>query len=138
MSVAETIEAHRERLLAAATEAQAMAYAPYSNFRVGAAVLLADGTVYQGSNIENASYGLTVCAERVALFKAVSEGHLDIVAIAVVTSAPTLARPCGACRQVISEFSLADNPVVILTACASGEVTAETITELLPHSFSLL
>jgi len=125
-------------LLAAAREAQAFAYAPYSNFRVGAAVLTSDGSIYRGCNIENASYGLTVCGERVALFKAISDGRMDIAAVAVVTSAATLCKPCGACRQVIAEFSQADNPIVILSASSTGEVVMETITALLPDNFTLL
>lgn len=128
----------RGALLAAAREAQASAYCPYSNFAVGAAVLVSDGSIYRGCNIENASFGLTVCAERVALFNAVSDGRLDIVAVALVTSSPKLCKPCGACRQVISEFSQADNPISILSATLSGESALETITELLPDSFTLL
>ena len=125
-------------LLAAAREAQAQAYAPYSNFRVGAAALLSDGTIHRGCNVENASYGLTVCAERVAIFSAIADGRMDIAAVAVVTSASKLARPCGACRQVIAEFSQADNPIIIVTACADSEPTTEPITNLLPNTFTLL
>ncbi len=128
----------RGELLAAAREAQASAYAPYSNFAVGAAVLLSDGAIYRGCNVENASFGLTICAERVALFNAVSDGRIDIAAIAVVTSAPKLCKPCGACRQVIAEFSQADNPIVILSAALSGETCLESITDLLPDTFTLL
>lgn len=128
----------REGLLAAAREAQAAAYAPYSNFSVGAAVLLSDGTIYRGCNIENASFGLTICAERVALFHAISDGRIDIAAVAVVTSAPKLCKPCGACRQVIAEFSQADNPIAILCASLVGETSLETISDLLPDTFTLL
>lgn len=129
---------HREALLAAAYRAQAFAYAPYSNFAVGAAVLLSDGTLFPGCNVENASFGMTVCAERVALFSAISAGRLDIAAVAVVTHAPTLCKPCGACRQVIAEFSQADNPIIILSACAGDQTAAEPITTLLPDNFILL
>lgn len=125
-------------LLAAAREAQASAYAPYSNFAVGAAVLLSDGTIYRGCNVENASFGLTVCAERVAVFNAIADGRMDIAAVAVVTSANKICKPCGACRQVIAEFSQADNPILIVTACAGGETTMEPITDLLPDTFTLL
>lgn len=135
---AEMTRALAGELLAAAREAQAAAYAPYSNFAVGAAVLLSDGTIYHGCNIENASFGLTICAERVAVFNAVADGRLDIAAVAVVTSAAKLARPCGACRQVIAEFSQAANPIMLLTACADGETILESITDLLPDTFTLL
>lgn len=125
-------------LVAAAREAEASAYAPYSNFAVGAAVLLSDGTVYRGCNIENASFGLTVCAERVAVFHAVAAGRMDIVAIAVSTSAPKLCKPCGACRQVIAEFSRADSPIVVISTTQSGLSATDTITDLLPDNFTLL
>jgi len=134
----ELAEDLRGELLAAAREAQASAYAPYSNFAVGAAVLLSDGVIYRGCNVENASFGLTICAERVALFHAISDGRVDIAAVAVVTSAPKLCKPCGACRQVIAEFSQADNPIAVLSSTASGETTLETITDLLPDTFALL
>ncbi len=129
---------HADALMAAARRAQAFAYAPYSNFAVGAAVLLSDGAIYPGCNVENASFGMTVCAERIALFSAISAGRLDIAAVAVVTSASHLCKPCGACRQVIAEFSKADNPIVILCACAGDETSTEPITTLLPDSFVLL
>lgn len=125
-------------LVAAAREAQASAYAPYSNFTVGAAVLLSDGTVYKGCNIENASFGLTVCAERVAIFHAVAAGRMDIAAIAVSTSAPKLCKPCGACRQVIAEFSRTDSPIVVISTTQSGLSATETIADLLPDNFMLL
>ena len=135
---AEMTEALRGELIAAAREAQASAYAPYSNFAVGAAILVSDGSIYRGCNIENASFGLTICAERVALFNAVSDGRLDIVAVAVVSSAPKLCKPCGACRQVIAEFSQANNPIVVLSVSQSGETELQTITALLPDTFTLL
>lgn len=131
-------ESEKDALLAAARDAQASAYAPYSNFAVGAAVLLSDGSIYKGCNIENASFGLTVCAERVAIFHAVTAGRMDIVAVGVVTSAPKLCKPCGACRQVIAEFSRADSPIVIISATESGLSATDTITSLLPDNFTLL
>jgi cytidine deaminase len=127
----------REELLAAAREAQGAAYCPYSNFAVGAAVLTTDGAIYRGCNVENASYGLTICAERNAVAAAIAEGRMDIVAIAVVTSAKAPARPCGACRQVIAEFSKRDNPIVVISA-SDTDIAIETINDLLPEQFSLL
>ena len=134
----ELTRALQGELLAAAREAQASAYAPYSNFTVGAAALLSDGSIYRGCNVENASFGLTVCAERVALFNAISDGRMDIAAIAVVTSAPKLCKPCGACRQVIAEFSQGDNPIMVLSAQIDGDFVLEPITALLPDNFTLL
>ncbi len=131
-------ETEKDALIAAARDAQASAYAPYSNFAVGAAVLLSDGSIHQGCNIENASFGLTICAERVAIFRAVAAGRMDIAAVAVVTSAPKLCKPCGACRQVIAEFSRADSPIIIISTTASGLSATETITDLLPDNFTLL
>ncbi len=94
----------KDRLIAAARAAREHAVARFSGFKVGAALLTADGTIISGCNVENATYGLTVCAERVAMFKALSEGHREFVAVAVVadTAAPT--PPCGACRQILWEF----------------------------------
>jgi len=131
-------ETEKDALIAAARDAQASAYAPYSNFAVGAAVLLSDGSIHQGCNIENASFGLTICAERVAIFRAVAAGRMDIAAVAVVTSAPKICKPCGACRQVIAEFSRADSPIIIISTTASGLSATETITNLLPDNFTLL
>ena len=131
-------ETEKDALIAAARDAQASAYAPYSNFAVGAAVLLSDDSIHQGCNIENASFGLTICAERVAIFRAVTAGRMDIVAVAVVTSAPKLCKPCGACRQAIAEFSRADSPIIIISTTASGLSATETITDLLPDNFTLL
>ena len=135
---AELTRALQNELLAAAREAQASAYAPYSNFAVGAAVLLSDGTIYHGCNVENASFGLTICAERVALFNAIADGRMDIAAVAVVTASPRICKPCGACRQVIAEFSQADNPIIVISACSASECQVETITTLLPDTFTLL
>lgn len=121
-----------EELIAVASEARARAYAPYSEFRVGAAVV-AGGQVFTGCNVENASYGLTVCAERVAVFKAVSEGHQELVACAVVTDISPPAPPCGACRQVLHDFG----PGMVMTlANLDGEQVQIPLSELLPHAFT--
>lgn len=125
-------------LVNAARESQKFAYAPYSNFRVGAAVLVDDGRIFTGCNVENSSFGMTVCAEQVAMFKAVSCGALDIVAVAFVTPTTTLSSPCGACRQVIAEFSRIDNPTTIIFACVTDETRIVTINELFPNAFALL
>lgn len=122
---------HRE-LIRLAEKARERAYAPYSGFRVGAAVLTSRGKVYTGSNIENASYGLTLCAERVAVSKAVSEGDSRIIAIAVVSDGRQPAAPCGACRQVLHEFG-AGMPVIL--ANLKGGVVMEDLSHLLPQAF---
>lgn len=121
-----------DALIAAAKQARENAHAPFSNFRVGAALRAKSGRMYTGCNVESASYGLTCCAERVAIFKAVSEGEREFDAIAVVTGAATPAPPCGACRQVIWEFC-GDVPVVL--ANLQGRVTQERAGKLLPHPF---
>ncbi|UTC63683.1 cytidine deaminase [Treponema sp. OMZ 788] len=107
------ISSELENLFKKALEASKKAYAPYSNFHVGAALLLGDGSTVTGVNVENRSYGLTNCAERTAIFKAVSEGKTDFKAIAIATpDADYPVSPCGACRQVISEFMAGDIPVI--------------------------
>ena len=120
-------------LLAMARQARVQAYAPYSRFLVGAAVLCADGTVFTGCNVENASYGLSMCAERVAAGKAVAAGYRRFTAVAVVGSGPTATAPCGACRQVIAEFA-PDCPVYC--AGEGGGELHTTMAALLPHQFS--
>ena len=127
-----------EELVALAEEAMTHAYAPYSGFTVGAALLCADGSVYQGCNIENAAYGPTNCAERTAIFKAVYDGHRQFSAIAVcggkngqITGA---CPPCGVCRQVMREFC--DDDFRILMVGEKGSWEEITLAELLPHSFS--
>lgn len=120
-------------LLNIAKQAAEHAYAPYSEFYVGAALLTQDGKVYTGCNIENASYGATNCAERTAIFKAVSEGERNFKKIAVASKAGTTAYPCGVCLQVINEFM--PEGVVILEN--EGEVITYTLKELLPHGFIL-
>jgi cytidine deaminase len=119
-------------LVAAATAARERAFAPYSKFMVGAALQAADGTTFAGCNVESASYGLTICAERVALVKGVSEGHTRFVRIAVVTDVPTLTPPCGACRQLLWEF--APDADVILANLA-GDVARHAMADLIPFAF---
>jgi cytidine deaminase len=121
----------REELVQAARAARARAYAPYSRYAVGAALLTAKGVIYTGVNIENAAYPAGICAERVAVFKAVSEGERAFQAIAVVTS--NGGSPCGSCRQVLSEFGL---ETVVLIADVEGAIRHEmSVAELLPGSF---
>jgi cytidine deaminase len=110
-----------EALIKAATEARENAHARFSNFKVGAALRTAQGKIYGGCNVENATYGLTVCAERVAIFKAISEGERRFDAIAVVTDTDTLTPPCGACRQLIWEFC-GDVPVVMANLKGKSEI----------------
>jgi len=121
-----------DRLVAAAREARERAIAPYSSFRVGAALRTKSGRIYAGCNIENASYGLTMCAERVALFKALSEGERDFTAIVVVadTAAPT--PPCGSCRQLLWEYC-GDIPVVM--ASLDAIAARHQLKDLLPMPF---
>jgi cytidine deaminase len=126
-----------EGLLKAAAAAASTAYAPYSNYKVGAALLCADGTVFTGSNVENASYGLTNCAERTAVFSAVAAGHKDFVAMAVVADGDSMPYPCGACRQVLSEFCREEFIVYVATADALEEYEASCLGDLLPHQFKL-
>jgi len=122
----------KENLIRRAKEARELAYAPYSRYRVGAAVLSADGQVFTGSNIENAAYPSSLCAERVAIFKAVSEGHRKLEAVAVVTK--NGGSPCGGCRQVMREFG--GKQMVVLIADESGMLMEEyTLDQLLPRSF---
>lgn len=130
-------EEEKSTLIQKALDARRYSYAPYSKFRVGAALLTAEGKIYQGCNIENVSYGATNCAERTALFKAVSEGMSDFVGIAIcggMREAPTdLVMPCGICRQVLAEFCKADMPVLL--AVSRAEYHETTLGELLPFSF---
>lgn len=121
----------REKLIAAATEARQWAYAPYSKYKVGAALLTASGRIYDGVNVENAAYPSSICAERVAVFKAVSEGEHEFVAIAVVTT--NGGTPCGSCRQVLSEFG---GETQVLLASTDGELLKVTsVSDLLPGAF---
>ena len=119
-------------LTVAAREASASAYCPYSNFRVGASVLTSDGVIIGGCNLENASYGLSICAERVAIFQAVASGHREIRAVVLYTPTAKPVTPCGACRQVLAEFG-ADAAVVCI--CDGGESIATSLKELLAMPF---
>lgn len=116
-----------------AMEAKKKAYVPYSNFRVGAAILTKDGKVYTGCNIENASYGATNCAERTAIFKAVSEGQRDFLAIAVNSDTEHFTFPCGICRQVMIEFS---KDLIVYISNKHGEYREYTLKELIPEGFT--
>lgn len=120
-------------LLERARAAAAFAYAPFSRFPVGAAVLAADGRVFTGANVENSSYGLTVCAERVAVFKAVSEGVRSLRAVAVSCTEAAGCTPCGACRQVLFEFG----PEMTMVVDATEGPSLYLLTDLLPHGFRL-
>lgn len=121
-----------QKLIDRAIVAREKTYSPYSHFGVGAALLCEDGAIYEGCNIENASYGLTNCAERTAIFKAVSEGHTKFKALAVVADTEGPCAPCGACRQVMAEFKI---PLIIM-GNLMGNIKIVTIEELLPFSFS--
>ena len=119
-------------LIEAATQARLVSIAPFSSFLVGAAVRTAAGKVYVGCNVESASYGLTVCAERVAIWKALSEGERDFTELAVVADTETLTPPCGTCRQIIWEFC---KHATIVLANLSGETETVSIKDLLPRAF---
>jgi cytidine deaminase len=122
----------QEQLIKAAAKAREAAYAPYSHFQVGAAALTDNGILYTGCNIENASYGLTVCAERTAIFSAIAAGEKRIAAVAVIADTPEPTAPCGACRQVMAEFGVED----VIMANTKGEICKLKLRELLPYSFS--
>jgi cytidine deaminase len=122
----------QQALVHEARAARALAYAPYSGFKVGAAVRTASGKIYRGANVENVSYGLSMCAERVAIFNAVAAGDPAIVEIAVVTDAEPPSPPCGACRQVLFEFG---RDAGIVLGNLDGEGIATNIHELFPHPF---
>lgn len=121
-------------LLRRAETAAARAYAPYSRFAVGAALLTADGSIHDGANIENASFGLTVCAERTALFAAILAGHREVVAVAVATPRAPGSSPCGACRQVLNEFKPATSDLIVLLQGEAGPLQVPLGT-LLPLAF---
>lgn len=124
----------KEKLLKEAVEASKYAHCPYSNFRVGAAVLTASGKIYKGGNIENVSYGATVCAERVAIWKAVSEGEKDFQAIAVIGPGSKEAYPCALCRQVMVEFGL---DWLVISGDSRGNYLGERIVrDLVPFPFT--
>ncbi|MDO5462161.1 MAG: cytidine deaminase [bacterium] len=121
-----------ESLMQAARDVAKCAYAPYSHFTVGAAVLTRQGHVYCACNVENVSYGLTSCAERNAIFKAISEGEREFVAIAL--AAPTCVTPCGACRQVLQEFATGELKVY-MTTLEEAQFVTTTLAQLLPNAF---
>lgn len=121
----------RQQLVESAMQARRWAYAPYSHYAVGAALLTESGKIYEGVNVENAAYPTTMCAERVAVFKAVSEGERQFEALAVVTS--NGGTPCGSCRQVLAEFG---THILVIIADASGKILQETtVADLLPGAF---
>ena len=124
-----------ESLHAAARHGAERAYAPYSNFHVGAAILDNLGRIHEGCNVENASYGLTNCAERTAMFRAVCDGATGLRAVAVYTPTETLTSPCGACRQVLAEFGTAETPVFLFNK--HGQSRRTSVGELLPDAFNL-
>jgi cytidine deaminase len=125
-------EALRQQLLDQARRAREHAYAPYSRFTVGAAVLTATGEIFSGCNIENASLGATICAERVAIFRAVAAGCRDLTALAVIADTPEPVAPCGLCRQVLAEF----NPdCLVLMANTAGRIQLANLKDLLPLAF---
>lgn len=122
----------KDLLIDAAKQARGNAHAPYSNFRVGAALRSTSGRIFSGCNVENASYGLTMCAERVAIFKAISEGERGFSALAVVTDADVLTPPCGACRQLIWEFC---GDVAVTIANLKGQTEVMQMKDLFPRPF---
>lgn len=131
---------NEKQLIKAAIKARALAYAPYSHFKVGAALCTADGEIYQGCNIENSSYSLTICAERTAFFKAVYDGKKQFEAIAIVGGHEDnveleICPACGACRQVFAEFCEGDFKIIL--AKNENEYIVKTLSQLLPMSFEL-
>lgn len=121
-----------DALLQAATEVRERAHAPFSNFKVGAAIEDANGHIYTGCNVENATYGLTICAERVALFKAISEGAAKLTRIAVVADTDTLTPPCGACRQLLWEFC---GDAELMLANLAGQQETMSVKQIFPRPF---
>jgi cytidine deaminase len=132
--VSEIDERTTKRLIEEATRVRENAYAPYSDYKVGAALLTRSGTIYRGCNIENSAYGMTICAERVALGAAVACADHDLIAIAIVTDDDPPATPCGACRQVLSEFR---KDLIVIVANLSGKMLRFKMTDLIPHPFEL-
>ncbi|MCL4499961.1 MAG: cytidine deaminase [Chloroflexi bacterium] len=121
-------------LIDAAKQARKQAYAPYSNFAVGAALLCPDGTVFTGCNVENAIYGETLCAERVTIAKAVSEGRREFRAMAIVCSGPEPCVPCGSCRQMMVEFNT--EMTILMASTGSSDILELNASELMPHAFT--
>lgn len=130
---AEISDAIRDKLVAAACEARQRAYAPYSHYLVGAAILTADGRMFTGVNVENASYGASSCAERTAIFSAVTAGAREVVAVAVCTENGVT--PCGICRQVLAEFAGPAGEMAVWLADAEGNLRETTLAALLPEAF---
>ena len=126
------IETILPELFSAARKASELAYCPYSHFRVGAAVLTRGGDIFTGCNVENASYGATICAERNAIFQAVAKGKKEILAIVVYTPTQTPASPCGVCRQVINEFG---PDAEVVSMCDGPGMIRRKLSELLPEAF---
>ncbi len=126
-----------EMLIESAAQALKNAYAPYSSYRVGAALLCADGSVICGCNIENASYGLTNCAERTAIFSAISQGHRNFSALALVSDGDALPIPCGACRQVLVEFCTPDFEIYCSTTKNLEVIKKFMLGELFPNAFTI-
>lgn len=127
------VHPRESELTTRAQAAKSRAYAPYSKFHVGAALLCADGSIFDGCNVENASYPAGTCAERVALGAAVAAGHRAFVAIAIATDAPSATPPCGICRQALAEFQPA---LPVIAVDREGHLTRWTLAELLPHPFT--
>lgn len=125
---------NKSLLIKAAARARQSAVAPYSKFRVGAALLTRRGAIITGANVESASYGLTCCAERVALFKALTDGKKDFVALAVISRSPGGAMPCGACRQLLAEYA-PHATVYVADSRVLGKVRQFSVAELLPGAF---
>jgi cytidine deaminase len=123
-----------EALFRVATDTRQKAHAPYSNFKVGAALLTEDGEIIPGCNVENASYGLSICAERNAIARMVAEGKSKVVAVAVVADTDTPTPPCGACRQVLAEFASPQTPVRLRNL--KGKEVPYVLEDLLPHAFT--
>ena len=123
-------------LMDKAKEASKTSYSPFSRFAVGASVLAKSGTIYTGCNVENSSFGMTICAERCAIFKAVSEGEREILAVAIYSPNTDDCNPCGACRQVMYEFQGDDNTVKIVTE-SMGELIVRELSEYLPYGFKI-
>lgn len=121
---------HRLDLIERASAAKEKAYAPYSNFRVGAALMTDDGTIFEGCNVENSSYGLTICAERNAAFQAAMHGKRKIIAVAVASDDNSFLTPCGACRQVIAEFSNGTTEIILTTP--NGQYRTMKLSKLFP------
>lgn len=123
-----------KELVLRALKAREFSYSPYSHFKVGAAVITENGEVYTGCNIENASFGATNCAERTAIFKAISEGHRSIKALAVVGDTTTYTYPCGICRQVMTEFADKDTDIIIVKN--ENDYIVKKLKEILPGAFT--